>query len=65
MILAVPIVMLSPTNSPLIGTVPLMLSYILDYLDERRRMRAAEHRSNWFPKSGAAGRVEELNVERT
>ena len=27
-------------TSPLLGTIPLMLSYVLDYLDERRQKRA-------------------------
>lgn len=39
--LAPVIVALSPPSSPLIGAIPLMLSYVLDYIDEQRQERAA------------------------
>ena len=32
---------LFPTGHPTVNAIPLMLSYVLDYLDERRRERAA------------------------
>ena len=39
--LAILIVTLGPPSSPLIGAIPLMLSYVLDYIDEQRQKRAA------------------------
>ena len=39
--LAILIVTLGPPISPLIGAIPLMLSYVLDYIDEQRQKRAA------------------------
>ena len=39
--LAILIVMLDPPSSPLMGAIPLMLSCVLDYIDEQRQKRAA------------------------
>ena len=39
--LAILIVTLGPPSSPLIGAIPLMLSYVLDYIDEQRQKRVA------------------------
>lgn len=39
LILALVIVALVPPSSPLIGAIPLMLSYVLDYIDEQRQKR--------------------------
>ena len=39
--LALVFVALAPPSSPLIGAIPLMLSYVLDYIDEQRQKRAA------------------------
>lgn len=41
LVLALVIVALVPPSSPLIGAIPLLLSYVLDYIDERRQKRAA------------------------
>ena len=35
--LALVFVALAPPSSPLIGAIPLMLSYVLDYIDEQRQ----------------------------
>lgn len=40
-VLALVIVALVPPSSPLIGAIPLMLSYVLDYIDEQRQKRVA------------------------
>ncbi len=41
LVLALVIVALVPPSSPLIGAIPLMLSYVLDYIDEQRQKRVA------------------------
>ena len=41
LVLALVIVALAPPSSPLISFIPLMLSYVLDYVDEQRQKRAA------------------------
>ena len=41
LVLALVIVALIPPSSPLIGAIPLMLSYVLDYIDEQRQKRVA------------------------
>ena len=41
LVLAFVIVALFPPSSPLIGAIPLMLSYVLDYIDEQRQKRVA------------------------
>ncbi len=41
LVLALVIVALVPPSSPLIGAIPLMLSYVLDYIDEQRQKRGA------------------------
>ena len=38
--------------SPLVGTIPLMLSYLLDYLDERRQRRSASAEGPLNEKAG-------------
>jgi hypothetical protein len=40
-VLALIIVALAPPSSPLMGAIPLMLSYVLDYIDEQRQKRLA------------------------
>ena len=39
--LALVFVALAPPSSPLIGAIPLMLSYVLDYIDEQRQKSVA------------------------
>ncbi len=41
LVLAFVIVALVPPSSPLIAAIPLMLSYVLDYIDEQRQKRVA------------------------
>ena len=41
LVLALVIVALIPPSSPLIGAIPLMLSYVLDYIDEQRQKSVA------------------------
>lgn len=44
--LTVAIVALLPSSSPWVAVTPLVLSYVLDYLDERRWKRASTSKSN-------------------
>ncbi len=41
LVLVIVIVALVPPSSPLIGAIPLMLSYVLDYIDEQRQKSVA------------------------
>ncbi len=49
LVLALVTVALVPPSSPLIGAIPLMLSYVLDYIDEQRQKRAALSRAALAP----------------
>lgn len=42
----VALVALPPPSSPLIGAIPLMLSYVFDYIDERRSKRVTHPPGN-------------------
>ena len=44
--LAFVFVALAPPSSPLIGAIPLMLSYVFDYIDERRSKRVTHPPGN-------------------
>ena len=44
--LALVFVALAPPSSPLIGAIPLMLSYVFDYIDERRSKRVTHPPGN-------------------
>ena len=44
--LALVFVAIAPPSSPLIGAIPLMLSYVFDYIDERRSKRVTHPPGN-------------------
>ena len=73
LVLALVIAALVPPSSPLIGAIPLMLSYVLDYIDEQRQKRVAHppvalvrdttHADpGAAPDGGPAARIENPNV---
>ena len=49
----------SSLSSPLVGALPLMLSYVLDYLDERRQKRAASAEGSLAERASNVGRLAE------
>jgi hypothetical protein len=51
-------------TSPLLGAIPLMLSYILDYLDERRQKRAVAADATVAGGASHGGRLAEPGAPR-
>lgn len=75
LVLILVIVALVPPSSPLLSAFPLMLSYVLDYIDEQRQKRMADSPAAMVagtthaepdaaPQGGHAAQIENVNVKQ-
>lgn len=53
-----------PSSSPLLGAIPLMLSFVLDYLDERRQKRGVAADATVTVGASHGGRLAEPSAPR-